>query len=517
MSFNMQTLISRLIDFVLERYKWVIILFVLLGVLTALFVRISNIGVVYADITGLETTSVVYFIQQLLVGNQVYYSPEVQPYSIAQYPPLYYWLCAGIGKVLGLDPYDPISIFKLSRSVSFVCNMLVLLTLALIAVKHFKIKNWWLFPILGICFMFFERQHYSRPDSLYFFFYMASVYWLLFLASANRVSWKHALLFGVFSGLTIFSKQSGFILPLVAVGYLVLFRKQWINSLLVLLGLGVTAGIVLLSVKDLHALYQNNILGLSNGIDIKWYYKYLGSSYLPFISPLIILSLSWCVYILLGNTKKHLSQAYLLALLIIAQFVFANGTALKYGSGPNYFQEFFFLSSVILAFGFKEFERSDITSAVENLKIGRILITITILAMVSFQSVRLLWDFWYKPDVEDYQASSDMARYFAEEINDEDAKVFVFATGWVEKSFCVNFLFDKAVMINKDIYGQCWERDVYDLSTYESEMCNGEIGYVLLPKHWQEIFYLDKTYSNFQTVYESGPYKLASLQSVICE
>ena len=126
-----------------------------------LLVRIAGIFVISPDPWGIIENSVIYSVQRMLAGFPLYADPEQPPYAITQYSPIYYQLLYGLARVFNITPDDPLSIYKISRSVSLVFNLAFSGTLALIATRIFEFRKSVALMIAMVSFLILERHSYS--------------------------------------------------------------------------------------------------------------------------------------------------------------------------------------------------------------------------------------------------------------------------------------------------------------------------------------------------------------------
>src|SRR5687767_7872142 len=85
--------------------------------------RVSLLFLPTPDLGGVEN-NVIYFIQRLITGESLYSNPSNPPYAIAQYGPIYYYVCAAIAKIFGVGADDVLNVFISSRVLSLICNVL---------------------------------------------------------------------------------------------------------------------------------------------------------------------------------------------------------------------------------------------------------------------------------------------------------------------------------------------------------------------------------------------------------
>ena len=141
-----------------------------------LFLAYRIMVVIYPqpDAGGVEG-NVVYFIQHILDGQSLYTDPELPPYAIAQYTPLYYYLVAAISKLCAVSADNVAGIFITSRVVSLILNLCLVAVIYKIAKKYFEAGRSASLIVGFISFIFLEITSFSRPDSLYHFLFFISL------------------------------------------------------------------------------------------------------------------------------------------------------------------------------------------------------------------------------------------------------------------------------------------------------------------------------------------------------
>ncbi|GAB4035983.1 hypothetical protein [Spirosoma gilvum] len=316
--------------------------------LLTLLVRYRLIFLASSDIGGIES-NVIYSIQRFLAGYSLYGDPEVAPYSITQYSPLYYRLVAAIGRLIHINPDDPLQVYRLSRTISLCANILYSLLLIGLSLC-FQLKLRIAVSVAVIAFVLLPPQTYSRPDSLYSVFVLATLYAGIRSIQTDLTRAKFIWLAGAVmaSAFAISTKQSGIILPIILTTYYAFWRRQWLTTLLIGVGIGLSSLVLLLVLMPEHnpyLLYVNLVKGVSQGLD---WTSFKINIYDHYLRPYCLhnaFGIALCFW-LLQQTRADYRWLGWFTLLVVG---FAFITSLKQGSALNYFTDFISLTGLIVA------------------------------------------------------------------------------------------------------------------------------------------------------------------------
>lgn len=319
----------------------------IISILVFLFYLAYRVALIFypiQDAGGVEG-NVLYFIQRLLDGRSFYTDPEQTPYAIAQYSPGYYYIVTGIARITGTGADDLMQLFAVNRSVSLVFNLAFIAVVYRMARSIFSLSAALSCLAATIAFIFLEISSYARPDSLYHFLCMLSLYlFMRFVKSGDENKHHRQLLIGsaIVAGAAIFTKQTAFVLPVVA-GCWLLFQKKFRGLLIYsasYLAMLLLFFAVIYFFLDAGLFYKNAIRGVDNGISAGWfrhailhpfYFRYGGLFVLLFVFVLLRLS----------REKEPLHRFVTMAMLLL--FVLLNGVVLKNGSNPGYLTEWWTL------------------------------------------------------------------------------------------------------------------------------------------------------------------------------
>jgi hypothetical protein len=458
-----------------------VFLFIVVVFLVHLAYRIVLVSYPHPDAGGVEN-NVTWFIQQLLDGNQLYTDPENRPYSIAQYSPFYYYLCAGIGKLAGISPDNVFSVFVLSRVVSLFFNLLYAALLTLIAGRIFNctLRDAVLPGMLS--FIFLDITTFSRPDSLYHVFFFLSLYlFWLWIRGAERGKQSSKLLVAssVVAVAGLFAKQSAIVLPALATVWFV-YKRQMIPLLRYFLTYAATGMLFLWLVScesGLRPFYQNTVLGLNNGIGLYWFWSnIIGGFYLQF--GLLLVPLLIAVVILAVKRKEERFRFLWVGVSVI--FVFSNLTALKWGSSAAYFTEW-----TGLAFLGAAVFRPAISGALE--KVHPHFFPILVAWMLLVKSSRIGYPLTNMTDAGNrvqlwsiYNREKEIAKHMQELLRKEKTP-FVFNNLYSPQVWLNNFMFRQSVLPQYEvvIFGT-WKQQAYDYSNFKKDLETGGIPYLVM-------------------------------------
>jgi len=304
------------------------------------------------NVAGVENNTI-YFIQRLLDGQTLYTDPELPPYAIAQYGPLYYYLSAGFSWLAGSGSADVTQLFFLNRLFSIILILSAAGVVSYNAYAVFKLSAERAILLYAIVCIFFEISTYARADSLSLLFICLSIHFLTSYYQQNPKRLIDLILSACMAALAVFSKQSAvsvFIITSVWFLYKKELYRAFIYSTVCILAL--LTGVFLLYLRQpLSPVYKNVILGINNGINVSVYFNYIVHEFFA-RQGLTWILLSIPVVYLLGKSGETNRQY--LAFLISGQFFFSSVAALKYGSSSNYFTEWwvFLLAGTALCWPF---------------------------------------------------------------------------------------------------------------------------------------------------------------------
>ncbi|UFH55091.1 glycosyltransferase family 39 protein [Spirosoma sp. KNUC1025] len=199
----------------------------ILGLVT-IYIRLKTIFLVNPDIGGIES-NIVYSVLRMLSGYPLYDNPEIAPYAITQYSPIYYYLTVGVAQLSGLTPDDVYYVYIVGRCISLVFNGIYAWGIYQLARKVASPTSISVLVSL-VAFCLLPPQSYARPDSQYNAFVvwtlLAVIRWMN--SDRNKSLLFSTILVALLAAIALFCKQSAICLPIIIGGYLVLFsRRPW--------------------------------------------------------------------------------------------------------------------------------------------------------------------------------------------------------------------------------------------------------------------------------------------------
>lgn len=467
-----------------------------------LFLSIRIVMIFYPapDIGGVEI-NIIYFIQRLLEKQPLYSDPEVFPYAVAQYSPLYYYLVAATASVFGTKPDELFSVFIVNRTVSLVLNLLYLVIVYRTSVRIFKLNGSAARSIVCFAFIFLEITSFGRPDSLYHLFFMLSLYYFFLCnpeTAKGKILLKNILAAGIFTGLSICSKQSGIVLlPVFSIW---LYRSGKIRLLLIynlVAGLCILfiLGLLLIMTGDFVSFYKNVIMGVSNGIGLHWYINVI----LPDFYYGFGLLFSLAGILLFFLMKKQQTLLAKQALLIFTGlFVLQNAVMAKFGSNPGYLTEWWTLLFILLAVNLQEIRSRVVHSGTEltSYFFAGILVVKIFLAMQPVYNM-----FMERPFVkmrQQYREEAVLAAYL-KKMHTKERPIHIFCNFYTPEHFLSGFLFREAVMPQMDIVGLLtYKQGLYSYQAFRNEISEGRIPVMIMRTTGAQKQFFDLRLDNFK-------------------
>lgn len=482
--------------------------FFLLGLfIVTLLLRAMIVPYHIADFVGGDM-NVVYGIQRLLSGQELYLDPTKPPYAVIQYSPLYYHLCAVLARFRGLGPDDIQPIYELTRIVNILCNLGTVLLVAMsIRLWQFKWKES-LFFALPV-FMIPTVHYYGRCDSLHLLFFVAAIY--VTMRYLLHRSWHLLLLAALFSACCVMSKQNGVLTMLVIGSYLLLVERKLVAALVYGFAALSFAALILFAGDGTNwvGFYQNAYLGLKNGVDYSYVYTiFISQFYYDFI-PFYFLG-----GLMVNHAfKKQQDTSYrFVAYSVAFSFLFAVITGLKIGSSNNYFTEF-----LVIAVAGVPFLLRDGFAQRRLFRLGKANITVRRFAFIALfiltasKTMGFFTSIFIEKRIKDHAAAfrsqQDLYCYFRDTLLlKEGAYVYV-----ADKKFFDNIFFRNGIFPSKDVVSQVYLSNpgTYDYSDFLKGMNNGLVKYVVTPREDDDMNRYGKELLPFIALDESRFEKIA--------
>lgn len=317
--------------------------FLVVSLLTFLIYRLQLLTQVHPDLGGIEF-NVIYHLQSLFKGMPLYTNPELPPYSINQYGPIYYYLVFAVGKMTGVNDDAVLNLFTLSRSVSFFLNLAYAALVYLFSRSIFKSSKSASLTVAVFSFIFLEPTSFSRPDSLSHLFILSSFFCFFFWLQQSRRQFLACA--AILSCVGLFTKQSAVVVPIIC-GLWLVVDKRYKDFLFFTLTGFATLTIALLMIHfqfGLKVYFLNTVAGVNNGLSLNWVFDFIVKPFFTSYGSLFLLLAILHQYALSHDTRPGFRfSRWLMASL----FLLSSLLALKWGSWVSYYTEWW--SYVLIA------------------------------------------------------------------------------------------------------------------------------------------------------------------------
>ncbi|HRY33724.1 MAG TPA: hypothetical protein P5531_12225 [Bacteroidales bacterium] len=412
----------------------------LLCILMVLFIRIRLVNVVVPNVGGIEQ-NVIYSCQTLASGKTLYTDPELEPYSFIQYTPLYFYLVAAGGKLMGIQAGEPFHWCALSRFMSLIFNLLLIIVVYFSLRKLYTGRPWNHLLTALLLFVFFEQQDYSRPDSLYHLFFALTIFQFtrIYRLRGNNGIRLPLILAAVFLSLSIFSKQSGVFLLLYTLIALVILKVRLRNSLLFMAAFVLSTALLylLLLPEPPMVVYKNIVIGIMNGFDLAWAIRL----YLLPALPRFMVFFFVIILALLFRRQAQLAGLWFLTAGALFYVIIAVMSGMKWGSGTNYFFECCLLSLLLIPALLQLF------SDTWKPEILKPMLLAAVIVFILPQPGIVAWRDYYKNDLDTYIKERQLSNSLrAKPWFKAEDRVVVLQQTWLN-----NFLYDKALFPQPDV------------------------------------------------------------------
>lgn len=319
-------------SYVMSAYRAASLLALVGSLASASFLAVVYVTSPLISHSGLEQ-NVIFGIQTLLRGEDLYRDPAYFPFVVTQYTPIFYNLCFAVSRIFGIVFTDVREIYLVGRLISavasFGCCLIIfqMLTRYTALDRKMRFALAFLFPVMVSPWSFV-----ARPDPLYIFFIAAGLLTAMLYSEKARL---HTLVASaIFLLAAYYTKQSAaffFPLPFI-VGFARhgrrVFRPRDLLICLTVYGAGVGfMGPTMIA---------NFSIALSNGIDIPWAFRVV---YIPLVlqqAPILLAAvLGYWQGARAGRWESRAIGLATLWFMIVGAIL-----AIKWGSNTNYFHEF---------------------------------------------------------------------------------------------------------------------------------------------------------------------------------
>ena len=325
----------------IERFEKLVVLTAATALFTFILVnRILIVGDHNTDIEGIEQTFV-HAVQQKLATGRIYHNPELPPYLVFQYSPLYFDMVA---KFVG-SADEMRQIYITGRLINLLSNLAVSALIFAFAYKIFSLSFYWSVTLGLLTFtLFFSHNYAFRPDSIKTLCAILSLYSVF--AYIKHPSFFLLLVMSFAAGIAFFFKQDGLLYPCLVLLVLLYYRKVKAAFIFSCMAGLLFSGLLMFYLFEYGVdFYENVFRGLRQGLQPSWFLMIIRN----FWNDLFLLVLSLLSLFLLGTTgqRKVHTQPLIICLILI---LIVNLIALnKWGSTFVYLMEAFLLS-LLLAF-----------------------------------------------------------------------------------------------------------------------------------------------------------------------
>ena len=405
----MQLLIRPVYNFLKNNAYLITFIFCIICTIIMLYIKGMYILSYHPDISGSERGTT-FGIQIVADKQPLYRNPEVPPFWIVQYAPIYYYLVGFSYRLLDWDPTNIHRIQFLSRLISFILISFSMVVAYATVRKFLNLSK--ILSVIFCCLIFGQLQQWhltnSRIDSLLFLFTVLFIYVIL-KAIDEKEEWnKYFVLACFIAVVAFFTKQSALIHSVVLLGYF-FYRFQW-SSLLKCAGyLAVLFTIFTLIFSQLEfKIFYDNLFGsLELPIVPGWFYGYTFKHLIPATSILIAVSFVISFRWLFTSSNP---RTIFLALATFLFFGFATATAFKHGAAVGYYHEFAYVGLIGIFYYFYNEHLSETNSSL-TYYLFPALVGMTMLFFTSQQ-------------IEKYDASN-LDKYYSDYIEQNNVKKYI--------------------------------------------------------------------------------------------
>lgn len=354
----MQALFSKIFFFYKNNIARIIYYTCSITLVTVFIERVLIIFSYEAHTAGIDN-NFDYPIIRSLAGYSMYPNPEVYPYAVNPYAPLFFIVCKSMAELLNVNPSDTITVYWVSRSVCLLADIGTGLIFFKILKKYAKINTATsiIYTTLFFCIISFLGYSINRSDSFFLFTYCCILYTLLHRKS-DRAFWIAFL--AVLVTVCIFSKQNGVTLLLLVPTWFIIEKKyKACIQFLLFFSFLFTGTFLYFQYIFTDQFFSRHIIeALNNKIDPQWFYIYvfklIAPSYLTL--PLAIALIISAKTI---TENKHLLLKKL-SVIFILQLLLSTALSFKWGSSLGYYNESFLIGFVLIALFMETIEPSTV-------------------------------------------------------------------------------------------------------------------------------------------------------------
>jgi hypothetical protein len=461
-------------------------IFLIIIFIFVLYIRFRLIFVYYSDIGGIES-NVIYSIQRFLAGFPLYDNPEISPFSITQYSPLYYRVAGLIARVFDCNPDNLIEIYRVSRALSLLTNLLYAFLIFKIG-RIFGLKFLTSLCLALMAFVLLPPHLYSRPDSFSTLFSLAVLYGMLLYINETDIKKSRIYLIAIIVLIScgVAAKQSSVVLPLIVCSYFLFFERSLIKTLLIAVaisGFSLIFLFVIMPEHDLGLLYLNNIIGVKQGLDWNAYASSIFLYYFRTFALINAIGIVASLWLVISRDKRNVWLGW----FALVFFLFSCLTSLKQGSALNYFTEFVSLSPLMGVLYVKKagFNLSKVALA--------LLLTVSGLWIIFPNVSNFTWKYAFLDSYyfkESYSEQEKIRDYLVVDLGMTSTdRVFVTLHN---SSFLNGFLYKNCVLPQQEIVTVMYPRGDLDYKKLDEDVIGQRIRFIVTQSEEKEILFPEK-------------------------
>ena len=470
-------------------YLLIFSLLCFLGMLVMRFITVYSLNF---DLVGVET-NVVYSVQSLIAGQPLYNDPMYLPFTITQYTPLYYCICAYTAELLNVDPSTDIhNIYVIGRMWNVFFNFLSAYAIFLMCRNIFRLNGIASLVAALTAFIFTFRHDFSvRPDSLQNLLVLWGIYtFFVYLKNKQNSRSLVYLAVAVFLGVSsIFAKQSGIQVSIIFILFL-LFTQNWRGFIAGSVFTALFFGGYLLYFHQLYgeAFLQNVIGGVANGVTLRGFLMWVVGAK-PFILKIFIPFLIVSYIIIKANLLfKGTAEEKFLAFCLVGLFGFATVTGFKQGATAQYYGLFQYMAWVLIFYYFLKYKDfyNKRAADVRPYSFNRLGIWVYLAGLLAINTLYQAWmirtdEFKGRAHLlSERQKTQNVATYLKEDLSLAPGEK-VFANLSVDDRRGINnALFEHAVVPQLEIvHFSTSPLKVFGYDNFDDNLRNGNIKYII--------------------------------------
>ncbi len=442
----------------------------------------------YIPATESSTINMLYGVIRMLNGRGLYSNPELPPYSVIQFMPLQYYVVAGMSQLAGAAQSIH-AVTEMNRLLCLFFNLLMVIPIFRILKNIFDIKNKELCcSVYFGSFILVPASDYTGQGSLFLLAVLFAIYY--FLCFLNLYEFKYGselVLSGIFTALTFFTNQIGFLLFLGILFYLLLFTKDVKATLRFAISFAL-ASIFLFIVlvgSSVNYWYLNIIKRLQNPIDLKFLKEMTDGS--VFLNIYFVGMLGLAISIFLMKDLKL--REHFLRFVILFLFLYAFLSSLFGGSFGNFTNTFLVLSLMLFSITFANYDRWMKGSwlAIPFLFIFCIL---NIYSNPSWKYFKHL-DHWKA----DYTNWMFVSRYVKQNVkNDEYIFTIIGNENMINQMIGEKALFPTREIVTNSTY----PNKIFSYEDFSQRVKDGKIKYIICKENKQPVKFLDAVFEGYE-------------------